>query len=105
MGVGAAQPAIDNNGRFAVEIRSADGLGPLNATTPEYVPIPDASNYVTSSLFYGSSLRRLTNAPTGTDQPSALRLEYKVEGDTVFITATVFHGDFDQQNTPRAVSS
>jgi len=103
MGVGAAQPAIDNNGRFAVEIRSADGLGPLNATTPEYVTIPDASNYVTSSLFYGSSLRRLTNAPTGTDQPSALRLEYKVEGDTVFITATVFHGDFDQQNTPSSL--
>jgi hypothetical protein len=95
MGVSAAQPAIDHNGRFAVEIRNADGQGP-----PNYVTIPDASNYTTSTLFYGSSLRRLTNAPTGTDQPSALRLEYKVEGDTVLITATAFYGDFDQQNTP-----
>jgi len=95
MGVSAAQPAIDHNGRFAVEIRNADGQGP-----PNYVTIPDASNYTTSTLFYGSSLRRLTNAPTGIDQPSALRLEYKVEGDTVLITATAFYGDFDQQNTP-----
>lgn len=96
MGVSGAQPPTDH-GRFAVEIRSTDGLGPSNVT------IPDASNYVTSSLFYGSSLHRITNAPAGTDQPSALRLEYKVEGDTVFITATVFYGDFDLQNTPSSL--
>lgn len=94
MGVSAAQPPTDH-GTFAVEIRSADGLGP-----PEYVTIPDANRSIISSLFYGNSLHRLTNAPAGTDEPSALRMEYKVEGDSVLIAATVFYGAFDLQNTP-----
>jgi len=92
MGVVAAQPPT-KDGRFAVEIRSA------NVTTPEYVTIPNSNTLAFNSLFYGRSLHRLENAKAGTDQPSLLKLDYKVEGDTVFITATVFYGDFDQQSS------
>jgi hypothetical protein len=50
MGVSAAQPPTDN-GRFAVEIRSAGGLGPSNVTAPEHVTIPDANKNLSVNSF------------------------------------------------------
>jgi hypothetical protein len=74
-------------GRFAAEIPRQGGLLPLYTTI---------ARTGTSSLFYDSTLDRLHGASAGAGQPSALRLDYKVEEDTVTITPTAFYGDFDR---------
>jgi hypothetical protein len=43
-----------------------------------------------------------TQSPTP-EQPSALRLDYKVEEDTVTITPTAFYGDFDRSRLPTSL--
>lgn len=77
--------------KFAVEIPSPGGF------PSSYVTL--AGNRV-SSLFYDGSLPRKAGGDTNRRQPSALQLEYKVEGDVVLITASVFYGDFDRRATP-----
>jgi hypothetical protein len=74
-------------GRFAAEIPQRGGLLPLYTTI---------ARTGTSSLFYDSTLDRLHGASSGAEHPSALRLDYKVEEDTVTITPTAFYGDFDR---------
>lgn len=77
--------------KFAVEFPGFDGH------PPNYVVL--TGNGI-SSLAYDGSLRRVEGAKGLTRQASALKLEYKVEGESVVITATVFFGDFDRQTTP-----
>jgi len=94
MAPGVAQTPADH-ARFAIEF--PDFIGPF----PYYSTIPEAASPNSSPcsiLFYDHSLPRLANAGTGVEQPSALRLEVCVKGDTVFITPTVLYGDFDRQN-------
>lgn len=54
--------------------------------------------FTCSSLFYDSSLHRLPGFSASASQPSALLLVYKPIDDGVFITATVFYGNFDIQD-------
>jgi hypothetical protein len=81
-------------GRFAAEIPRQGGLLPLYTTI---------ARTGTSSLFYDSTLDRLHGASAGAEQPSALRLDYKVEEDTVTITPTAFYGDFDRSRLPASL--
>lgn len=77
--------------KFAVEIPDPEGF------PPGYVTL--TSNGA-SSLFYDRSLHRLAGGDPSRRQPTALKLEYKVEGELVLITASVFFDDFDRQTTP-----
>jgi hypothetical protein len=89
-GTSSAQtPPLDP--MLAVEIPSHNGL------PPSYVTLKGTG---VSSLFYDGSLRRVTGGDPNRRQPTALKLEYKVEGELVLITASVFFGDFDRQTTP-----
>jgi hypothetical protein len=86
MGPGVAQTPADH-ARLAIEFPG------FNGPFPAYVAIPEAASpnpSSCSSFSYDHSLTRLANAGAGLDQPSALRLEICVKGDTVFITPTVF---------------
>ena len=85
----AQTPPLDS--KFAVEIPDLEGF------PPSYVTL--TSNEV-SSLFYDRSLHRLASGDSNRRQPTALKLEYKVEGELVLITASVFFDDFDRQTTP-----
>jgi hypothetical protein len=89
-GTSSAQtPPLD--AKFAVEIPSPKGL------PPSYVALGSAQ---TSYLFFDGGLRRVTGADPKRRQPTALKLEYKLEGELAVITATVLFGDFDRQRTP-----
>ncbi|SPE39060.1 exported hypothetical protein [Candidatus Sulfopaludibacter sp. SbA3] len=81
--------------QLAVEIPNSKGL------PPSYVTLN--STRVSSSLFYDPGLRRVTGGDPNRRQPSALKLEYTVEGGVVQITALVFFGEFDRQTTPVSV--
>jgi hypothetical protein len=73
-----------------VEILRAEGF------PPSYVALEST----VSSLFYDGGLHRVTSSDPSRRQPTALKLEYKVEGEVVLITASLFFDDFDRQNTP-----
>ncbi len=77
--------------KFAVEFPGTDG------SSPSYVVLDRIG---ISSLSYDGSLRRTAGAGRLPRQASALKFEYRIEGKLVVITATVFFGDFDRQNTP-----
>jgi hypothetical protein len=88
-GVGTAQTS-NLVSKFAVEIPGYNG-------PPSYVTLATRG---VSSLFYDGSLLHLSNPHPGSRQPSAMRLEYTMEGDRVAIAASVFYGDFDRRTTP-----
>ena len=81
-------------GSFAAEIPRQGGLPPLYTTI---------ARTGTSSLFHDSTLDRLQGASAGAEQPSALRLDYKGDEDTVTITPTAFYGDFDRSHLPTSL--
>ncbi len=83
-------PPLD--AKFAVEIPRPQGL------PPSYVTLGTRGYF--SSFFYDAGLRRTTGGDPNRRQPTALRLEYKVERELVLIKASVFFGDFDRQTTP-----
>lgn len=98
-GIGTAQtlsPAV----RFAIEFPSSPSM---------YTVVPDScvtAVYPCSTLFYSGShgnLHRLPGLHASASQPSALRLEYKPAAGGVSITATVFYGDFNRQDTPESL--
>src|SRR5581483_8364132 len=80
--------------RFAVEIERHN-------FPPSYTPIATSG---TSSLFDDLAPLRLQTADPQGERPSALKLDYTVEGDLVQITATAFYGDFDRQQTPTSLN-
>lgn len=86
---GQAPQTVD--AKLAVEIPSPKGF------PPSYVNLKNSG---VSSLFYDGSLRQVTGGDPNRRQPTALKFEYKVEGELVSITASVFYGDFDRQMTP-----
>jgi hypothetical protein len=56
-----------------------------------------------SSLIYNpgdSRLQRAAGADSNFRQPTCLKLDYKVEGETVLITASLYFDEFDRQTTP-----
>jgi hypothetical protein len=89
-GTGSAQTPLQD-AKFAVEIPGPKGF------PPSYHPVGSNGG---SSLFYDESLHRVAGGDPSRRQPTALKLEYKVDGDLVLITASVFFGDFDRQTTP-----
>jgi hypothetical protein len=82
-------PPVD---RFAVEIPQPQGLPPIYATV--------RSTGTISSLLYDGNLRRGTGGDPNRSRPTALKLDYSVEGELVLIKASVYFGDFDRQKTP-----
>lgn len=88
---GVAQTPADH-ARFAIEFPGFSGPFPYYLTIPEAAS-PSASPCSTFS--YGHALTRLSNAGTGVEPPSALRLEICIKGDTVLITPTVFYGAYN----------
>jgi hypothetical protein len=100
IGVGLAQvptpapaptpkPASAPKPKFAIEIPSVNGLPPSYST----------GGNGSSQLFFGGNLHWLPNADPGTLKPSAIKLEYKEDGELETITATAYYGKIDQ-NTP-----
>jgi hypothetical protein len=80
--------------KFAVEVPRPEG-GP-----PSYVLLRSNTE---SSLFYDTGLHRLTGRDPKQRQPAALKLDYKVEDESVLITASVYFGNFDRQNLPASL--
>jgi len=76
--IGHAQSPQRPEPKFAVEIQGLAGF------PPSYVTL--AKNEASSWLYEGS-LHRITGGDPSRHKPSALKLEYKVEGDVVLITA------------------
>jgi hypothetical protein len=88
-GYSQTRPPVD---RFAVEIPQPQGLPPTYATI--------RSTGTTSSIFYDGLLRRGTGGTPNRSRPTALKLDYSVEGELVLIKASVYFGDFDRQKAP-----
>ena len=76
--------------KFAVEMLELDG------SPPSYVTLRYPRG--TRLTVYGEDLHRITGANSKNRPPTALELEYKVEGDSVSITPLVFFGEFDHDN-------
>lgn len=81
--------------KFAVEIPGPKG------SPPSYVNLSGKGS--SSSLLYAASLTRVTGRDLDRPQPTALKLDYKVEGEMVRITASVYFGEFDRRTTPVSV--
>src|ERR1700721_321564 len=82
--------------RFALEI-SEDGYPSHFLIVPE-----GQQGGGIDSMFFGPSLHPLPGHDTGNSekpQPSAVKLECKVDGDAVAITATAVFGAFDKTDT------
>jgi hypothetical protein len=92
----AAMAAIFNaQPKFAVEM-------PHREAPSEYVTLRGDTG-VSSMLDGEEYLRPIAGGVPNKGHPSALNLEYKVEGESVHIAATVFYGDFDIDNaTPES---
>jgi hypothetical protein len=83
-----AAPSAGPQAGLALEFPSTSGFPPIYATIPE--PAPNSSPC--RSFFYQGDLKRLSNAATGMEQPSALRWEICIKGDTILITPIVLYG-------------
>src|ERR1035438_7241537 len=103
----SASQALPEDAKFAVEVAPSLGSAGSHAS-PQYITLINKG--ATISLSYDESLRRLSHeARAGSDrdrrQPTALKLEYKVDGEMVAITASVFFGEFDRQITPTSLDN
>ena len=78
-----AQPA-----KFAVEIPGRNGL------PPSYVTLGSPGIF---SVVHDPAVRA---GKQEARKPSALKLAYKIEGESVVITASVFFGEYDQLKSP-----
>jgi hypothetical protein len=78
-----SKPASAPKPKFAVETPGVNGLPPSYAY----------SGY--EEMIYESGLHLLPNAKTGILKPSAIKLEYKEDGDLETITATAYYGAID----------
>lgn len=83
--------------KLAVEFPGEGGFPPHYVTVTGYCL---TAPYPCSSLFYDKDLRRLRGVSATSSEPSALRLEYKPADDGISISASIFYGDFDRQETP-----
>jgi hypothetical protein len=94
MGMGRAQtPALE--AKFAIEVPGINGI------PPSYVPVGAGSSLV----LYEGHLHRLANAGPGIRKPSAIKLEYKADGDMVTIAASAYYGEVDLKTTPISVET
>jgi hypothetical protein len=71
--------------KFAVEIPGGNG------GAPSYSMVDDSA----SSLLYEPTFHQLAGGIPGLRKPSVLKLNYKVAGDSVSITATALYGKLD----------
>ena len=82
--------------KFSVEI---PGMG---GSPPAYVTLAGKE---VSSLLSEGNLRRIAGGDPNRRPPSALKLVFKIQGDSVLITASVFYGDFDRSRTPASLDN
>jgi len=83
--------AISNAQTLAVEIPGPSGFA------PSYAVLTGNGH---SSLIYNPKLQRAAGGDSNFRQPTCLKLDYKVEGETVLITASLYFDEFDRQTTP-----
>jgi len=83
--------------RFALEVPNPNG------NAPQYLTVQEPPSGRQVSFWYGQYLLPVAGWSSQAPQPSALKLAYKVEGDTVVMEASVFFGAFDGNDTPRSI--
>lgn len=90
--VGPSYSQVPPTDKFAVEIPQTQGLPPTYATV--------RNTGTTYSLLYDGNLLPRTGGDPNRPRPTAMRLDYSVDGELVRIKASVYFGDFDRQKTP-----
>ena len=90
----AVAQASDRNPAFALEIRGSDVHTPNT-----YLNVADGG----STTYYDGSLQRLPGRDPNAPEPSALTLSYKLAGDELSITATVFYGKYEYDRQAKTV--